>query len=228
MKNLISISGNSTNSGKDLVGNIIQYLIFQQHFDSSERFRQESHISYEGCGWQIKKFATKTTEAYKVITGVDFHKLNRDEKELERPRYRDFANKNKEVFGEDVWSNALFADYKAQPNKAVAAFLAAEGLSPSMNSGKMEYPKWIITDTRYPCELEAVKERGGLTIRVTRPRKREVFLMNANTVIDTRSIEHPSETALNSASFDEEILNDGSIEDLIEKVRQILIKHEIL
>ena len=39
---------------------------------------------------------------------------------------------------------------------------------------------------------------------------------------------HPSETAVDFAKFDYEIINDGSIADLIEKVRQILITEKII
>jgi hypothetical protein len=36
------------------------------------------------------------------------------------------------------------------------------------------------------------------------------------------------ETALDEAKFDYEIINDGSIEDLVEKVREILIKEKLI
>ena len=39
---------------------------------------------------------------------------------------------------------------------------------------------------------------------------------------------HPSETSLDKAEFDYEIINDGSMDDLIEKVRQILIREKII
>jgi hypothetical protein len=39
---------------------------------------------------------------------------------------------------------------------------------------------------------------------------------------------HPSETALDDAKFDYEIINDGEIVDLIEKVKTILIKEKII
>jgi hypothetical protein len=41
-------------------------------------------------------------------------------------------------------------------------------------------------------------------------------------------VEHPSETALDDTKFDYEIINDGSIEDLIEKVKEILIEQKII
>lgn len=232
MKNLISISGNGPESGKDTAGLIIQYLVcldkntlapHQMSFKEFERAPVSNEIQ---SGWQIKKFAAKTTEAYKIITGVDFHKLNREEKELERPRYRDFANKTKEALGEDVWVDALFLDHK--PPKL----------------SEYHPSKWIITDCRYPQELEAVKERGGLTIRVTRyPETIQVSRGPGHTETipfdpaNPKHMDHwrgecarghASEISLDSAVFDEEIINNGSIEDLIEKVRQILIKHEIL
>jgi hypothetical protein len=52
--------------------------------------------------------------------------------------------------------------------------------------------------------------------------------MNAHITIDTRKIEHESETALDNAKFDYEIINDGTIEELIEKVKEILIKEKII
>lgn len=86
----------------------------------------------------------------------------------------------------------------------------------------------IITDTRFPNELRAVEQKGGITIRVTRPKAREVFLMNANEVIDTTVVEHISERALDSALFQYEITNDGTLDELIDKVREILEKEGLL
>jgi hypothetical protein len=67
---------------------------------------------------------------------------------------------------------------------------------------------------RFPNEMKAVVEKGGITIRVVRP--------------GTESGTHPSETALDNATFDYEIINDGEIVDLIEKVKTILIKENII
>lgn len=83
---------------------------------------------------------------------------------------------------------------------------------------KVKYPNWIITDMRFPNELKAVKDRGGISIRVSK------------TGIHTPKIEdlHPSETALDNYEFDYHIDNSGTIEDLIEKVRKILINEKII
>lgn len=82
--------------------------------------------------------------------------------------------------------------------------------------------KWIITDTRFPNELEAIKSRGGITIRVERP----AYLQqnNAGIIVST----HESETALDTAIFDYVINNNGTIEELIDNVQTILTLKKIL
>ena len=84
---------------------------------------------------------------------------------------------------------------------------------------------------RFPNEMEAVKERKGITIRVVRDNP-SVETLTKEDVIRTfnilRHTEHPSETALDDAKFNYEIINNGSIEDLIAKVRQILITEKII
>jgi hypothetical protein len=67
---------------------------------------------------------------------------------------------------------------------------------------------------RFPNEMEAVVEKGGITIRVVRP--------------GTSTGTHPSEIALDGHTMHYEIINDGTIEDLIEKVREILTKEKII
>ena len=176
----------------------------------------------------------------------------------EQMTYREFLQKlgteaMREGLHTNVWVNALFADYKAQPNKEVAEFLAAEGLPLSMN-GKMDDPKWIITDMRFPNEMEAVVEKGGITIRVVREfyefsndqhewrdredREGNVFIANPDIYSKEESNKewrnalkeraHASETSLDEHTMHYEIINDGTIEDLVEKVREILIKEEII
>jgi len=97
------------------------------------------------------------------------------------------------------------------------------------------YPNWIITDVRFPNEAQSVKERDGLMIRVNRFKTlskkfiSEDGLQSAQMIELDYSKEHPSETGLdNYQDFDYVIKNDGTIEDLIEKVKEILIKEKII
>jgi len=70
-------------------------------------------------------------------------------------------------------------------------------------------PACIITDVRYPNEVESIQARGGVIVRVVRPNN------------PTPSMDHPSETALDWYVF-ETIVNDGSIDDLKIKVQNFL------
>jgi hypothetical protein len=79
---------------------------------------------------------------------------------------------------------------------------------------KLSHPNWIITDMRFENELEAVVNKDGITIRVVRP----------GTVVGN----HPSEVALDGFIMHYEIINDGTIEDLVEKVREVLTMEKII
>jgi len=114
------------------------------------------------------------------------------------------------VVHENIWVNALMADYVEKTNHNFRV--------PREEYVNAIYPNWIITDMRFPNEMEAVEKRGGITIRVNRD--------NGTRAIDLNP--HPSETSLDSAKFKYTIDNDSNIEDLIEKVRTILIKEKII
>lgn len=137
----------------------------------------------------------------------------------------------------NVWVNALFADYKEvwkdpdpiphndytitwRENYTEDSTLIhyGEGSEAEVFNYEIVSPNWIITDMRFPNEMEAVVEKGGITIRVNRD--------NGTRTIDTNP--HPSETSLDNAKFDYVIENDGTIEDLVEKVKEILTIENIL
>lgn len=67
--------------------------------------------------------------------------------------------------------------------------------------------KVIIDDMRFPNEFDAVKKAGGVTILVTRPG----VVRPANC--------HPSEGQLDNHPFDWTVVNDGSVDQLIERVQ---------
>jgi hypothetical protein len=86
---------------------------------------------------------------------------------------------------------------------------------------------------RFPNEMEAVVEKGGITIRVVRPKIESVVdKMRPYSDLVHYGIpmpkEHPSETSLDSAEFDYTIVNDSTIEELVKKVKEILEKEGII
>jgi hypothetical protein len=114
----------------------------------------------------------------------------------------------REIIHPNIWVNALFADYKPTGDNLL------EGEVRRVREEDLIYPKWIITDVRFPNEAKAIKDKGGIVIRVNRN--------NGTRAIDTNP--HPSETALDDYDgFDYVVENDGSIEDLVDKIRQLNI-----
>jgi len=144
----------------------------------------------------------------------------------------------------NIHINALFADYKPFPKgeahdlknfSALYSHTSCRSCQKSYSGWKRQwlcksciedesiqfYPQWIVTDTRFPNELEAIKSRNGLTIRVKRD-------FESPTVEDGIKPLHESETALDNSTFDYEIDNSGTLEELVEKVKEILITEKII
>jgi hypothetical protein len=208
---LIGISG-KIGAGKDTVGVIIRQLA----------------ITNNGADWDIRKFAGKLKIVASLLTGISIEKFEDQEfkktilgpewgKEtksnplnaiepfkditfVEMMSVRDLLQKlgteaMRNGLHQNVWVNALFADFK-------------------------EDMHWVVTDMRFPNEYKAIKDKGGITIRVNRPG-------HGTSMTDLASA-HPSETALDGFEFDYTINNDGDLEKLISLVREILEKENVI
>jgi hypothetical protein len=144
----------------------------------------------------------------------------------------------------NVWVNGLFADYKAMPNKTMDESFMEQFVTGS-SAIRYTYPNWIITDMRFPNEIAAVELREGITIRVNRDAAIKVqhsgkgddftiekFDKNNPKHVALKAGQdkmlHPSETALDDSKFDYVIENDGTLDELVEKVRAILIREKII
>lgn len=240
-KNLICISG-KMGSGKDTIGKIIQYLVYTKNNRMSyESFCLLEERWYNPNDWEIKKFATKLKQTASLLTGVPVEMWENQEFKKEKMpaqwemTYREFLQKlgteaMRNGLHTNVWVNALFADYKTFPK----TFKDKSPVTIVVNTDTVGvYPNWIITDLRFPNELEAVKSRGGITIRVNRNTNPCVCVDDAKldclVECSDKKIEHFSETALDHITdWDYVINNNGTIQELIEKIKQILIKEEII
>jgi hypothetical protein len=159
------------------------------------------------------------------------------------------TNAIRDVIHPNAWVNALFADYKPfdkgramddtdffngyrhtackHCEKEYYGYKRQYLCRDCIKDEKVQfYPNWIITDTRFPNELEAVKKRGGITIKVVRPHG----YTNPHTgeYVEVPLDFHASETALDDAEFDYTIINDSTIDDLVHTVSLILRKEKII
>lgn len=119
----------------------------------------------------------------------------------------------------NIWVNALFVDYKKTNVKLISNYYENNGIKGYIHDSKEFYPKWIITDVKRPDQAQAIKDRGGIVIRIDEYTLYKGF----KHVKGLKSIEHPSETALDDYEFDHVVENNGSIEELVEKVKQLNI-----
>jgi hypothetical protein len=250
---IIGISG-KINSGKDTIGKIIQYLTCEttDGLSFEEINKKYNQLNFNSVtNWQIVKFADALKDIVCILTGCTREQLEdinfknsklsnewniintipnikelgfKNAKSIKSYTYRELlqilgTNLLRNQLHENIWINALFSKYKCSSKDKECS---------SINSINCNYynceisglPNWIITDVRFLNELNAIKERNGITIRVNR-------LSNYNNEKLYIS-EHLSETSLDNANFDYIINNNSTIENLIIKVKEILIKEKII
>lgn len=109
----------------------------------------------------------------------------------------------------NIWINATLADYKGE--------FGGHGMTE--HDLTLIYPNWIIADTRFPNEVEAIHRKGGLVFRVVREDK------------EPSGDEHESETALdNYKDFNGIFIRtySGIDDDYVEAVKLTLQAHKLL
>jgi hypothetical protein len=204
---IIGISGYA-GSGKDEVASIIQRI--QPDKD-----------------WKVKKFAGKLKTIASILTGIP--EKNFEDQDFKNTMLgNEWANRRgnhtqmsvrefMQILGTEsiriglhrnAWVNALMCDYKTEQGIDI------------LDDGNMklwfkDVPNWIITDCRFNNEAISIKERGGVILRVNRP---GLFPVN----------NHPSEVDLDRWNFDGVINNDGNLNDLYTKVKNILENENII
>ena len=239
---IIGINGYA-GSGKDTVGTIIQYLQADTNIPLKGVLNKTPHHIWwleDRSGWEIKKWAGKLKDIASLLTGIPVE--NFEDQEFKTtflgPEWgtvtsnplnaipvfsdiqfnhlisvREFLQKLgtdaiRDGLHTNAWVNALMSDYKKD--------LSECGTSKKGTVVKCsKYPNWIITDTRFPNEAEAIKKAGGIVIRVDRPGVKPIN-------------DHPSETGLDDWKFDYKIANVSDLKALTGTVEMILVKENIL
>lgn len=196
--------GTKSGSGKDTVANMMQYLIAldrsKKEFVQKSIFEQGYEVfDYTALsGFEVKKFADPIKDTLCLWLGCSRKDLeDRDSKEKNLGENWNVLTPRimlqllgtecgRNIIHEDIWVNILFRDYDKESN-------------------------WIITDLRFPNEFKAIKERGGVTIRIDRDEESGVP-------------EHTSEIALDSYKFDYVIDNNGTKDELLSNVIDVLVE----
>lgn len=147
-------------------------------------------------GYEIKRWSGKLKEVASVLLGVPAERFEDQSfkasqlgEEWGHMTVREFlqrigTNAIREQLHPNAWVNAIMSEYTTRSN-------------------------WVFADTRFKNEAQAIKERGGIIIRINR---KGVGPIN----------DHPSEIELDDWEFDHIIENNGSIDELVEQVKLIL------
>lgn len=139
-------------------------------------------------------FADPLYAAVSAITGISVERLHdRDVKETVIPWIGKSPRQmlqsigtewGREMVDEDIWVNAA---------------LAAAGRHEAV----------VIPDVRFDNEAEAIRQAGGVVLRVVRP---------GSCCLTAETAAHASEAGVREELIDAEIANDGSLDDLAGKV----------
>jgi hypothetical protein len=222
-------------SGKNTVASMLQYLFTSEKEQNESSFkdymsrRNNSEYFERISGWKQKAFAYKVKQVLSILTGMPVEDMERGEikssflpdewnrqflevkNERIGPFYSeketvDYVNKHRikyftqgkfpitvrqalqyigtdifrDHFDEDVWIKALFSEYSKSND-------------------------WLITDVRFPNEVEAIQIRGGYLIKLSRNNDSE----------DT----HESEQYIEEMDADFVVDNTSSLENLFNTVK---------
>jgi len=245
-----------TNTDKDCRKNFDGISI--DTFEKWNSMRNEFPNWSGSSPWQIKKWAGPLRKVAAILLGMDEEFLYTDEfKQMKLPAQwgtlledwdgKDVIYETKSMTGreflqklgtdairnglhENAWVNALMNGYVAKAQQSGTYTHNLDGTlreNPTHWASNFQWPNWIITDTRFPNELKAVKDCEGITIRINRASTEMLQLKSrhGHAMIGTL---HASETSLDNAEFDYIVNNDGTIEELTEKLKLILIKEGLL
>ena len=188
---IIGISGKA-GSGKDTAAKMLEVLYANPDI-SYEDFSNRKYKNFADI--QIVHFADILKETVQVLFGIGEWETNTQEGKKTtiewigktvRELLQGVGQGLRDAIDPNLWIKVLFANTENWSN-------------------------YIIADVRYPNELDAIKERNGVLLRIDRK--------------DAGAGNHSSEIALDDyKEWDVHIENNGSIEDLFEAMN-IFIKN---
>lgn len=210
---IIGISG-KVQSGKDLAGSMTQFLLSQAHRDYQRSYEEWLMMEPQyRTTYEIHKFADPLKEIVCTMMGCkrsDLEDINfknsllpecwRENSHLPTDcTYRLFL----QMLGSDIFNKYV------HPNTWINSLMGRYDSSIKTVRGSFKHiPNWIITDVRFPNEVVAIENRGGIVIRLERD--------------SCPKLDHISETALDEFSFKHIIYNNGSKADLLGNLNDIL------
>lgn len=152
-------------------------------------------IDYNRTPYEVKKYAGKLKEIVKLMTGVtDWHMETQEGKKTHLEDWGMDIRKFQQLLGTEAIRNGLHSE----------AWVLA------LYSDFSALSTWVITDVRFPNEVEAIEKRGGLVVRVESDRP------------GVGAGNHPSEIALDDHHFNFTIENNGTLHEYQSKCKSFI------
>lgn len=177
--------------------------------------------------WEKHAFADKLKAALGVI--LDTHRSNFEEETFKssyssivnpaggnytiRELLQKFGTEAGRAISPNLWVDALMTNYRRQFQRYVEYGTLSDGSRTAIGMNRIE-PHWIVPDVRFPNEAKAIKEHGGILLRVNRDTGYN----------DT----HASEIALDNYSGFDYVIDNCDLEGTIIKVRDILRDNNLI
>ena len=213
--NLIGITG-FRGSAKDVVAKMIQ----SNFPEGSETWSNTTwdKIKFPDSQFTVKKFAGKLKQMICVLLGCTLKELESQEfkkKEFFGKTVRELLQTigtewGRDLINSEIWVESLFLEWLPRCYTEGRKYCAKLSMSNPDNPCQDEsecLPNWIISDVRFPNEVQAIKDRGGIVIRINRFK-------------DNKDL-HASEIHIPTLEVDYEIDNFGTISELYEKVQTL-------
>jgi len=112
----------------------------------------------------------------------------------------------------DLWIDCLLRRCASYERESLDVLRAGGSVFDDAKRMGRYHDRFVVTDVRFPNEVRRLRERGGVVVRLRRPSAEQS---------DAASL-HASETALDAMpddAFDRVVMNDGTLDDLAERVR---------
>jgi len=253
LPNIIGIYG-LPSVGKDTVGDMINAILSNSRKEAEDivALRRKTGMLLDSSSkslYEIKQFTAPIKEIVSILYNIPLENLyNRETKTNETRRLEIEIKTRLRDLDSHIFVNKLFKHYKAVgvDEMGYATFDIERGAVsyiPTPLSDPEMFPKWIITDVGFQCEVNKIKELGGIIIYVDdmewekelrEKLEKELsdgyyncYIDNLTMITDkggeiNRRVEIKKETLKATYNADFFIENKGSLEDLEVNVRKML------
>ena len=199
---IIGISGKAQ-SGKDTVCKMIAYTVWYYNYSQRlEPFGIDHYNSHQYSIWGVdywhKSFADKLKQCLSDILSVRIDK------------FEDNEFKKSEVEWLGITVRELLQKFGTAIRNEVCDDFWVKACLKDYEKGD----NWLISDTRFKSEAKGIKDLEGIIVRVNRE--------------GAGAGNHISEVDLDDYQFDYVIDNNGSMEDLLLKVKEFCINYKLI